>query len=208
MCWRTAQRLVFFIVAVSAAAPAFGLSGAEHPTRNETPLGHEVRNAAYYNPRILSIALTPEQSIQERSWNNTDSSSDRANGRRHVIIERAIHFKADSVALTSSDEHRLLLLARAARSHQEYFLSVLGPVSHDPDTNHLSAQRVHATMTFLNKSGGVSSDKLLVASPVKQLRSKKDSGSEAHVGQVIVRVIINSAQMCTISSVQSVCLAP
>jgi len=169
----------------------------------------DYKTAAQIEAGVQETARRSEAN-QQRSQENQQRSVETARreaelrdayskvGEWEVKAETSIHFPTGSATLSDDDKRELVDLAKRAKTHKGYVISVLGyadPTGDAAANERLSDRRAQNVINYIKQSGEVLPGRVMAASAMGELTpaGETDAGSNAAARRVSVRVLTSKA---------------
>jgi OmpA-OmpF porin, OOP family len=163
----------------------------------------DYKTAAQIEAGVQETTRRSEEN-QRRSMENARKEAELRSaysqvGEWDVKAETTVYFKTGSAALSADAKKELLALAKRAKSHNGYVISVLGyadPTGDAAANERLSDRRAQAVINYIKQSGEVLPGKVLAASAMGEIQvqgAAADTASYASARRVTARVLTSKA---------------
>lgn len=164
--------------------------------------GRIVATDIEYKASDYKTAVQINAGVQETARREAELRSAYSKmGDWDIRAEKTVYFKTGSAAISPADKQVLLGIAREAKRHKGYVVSVLGyadPRGNAAANERLSNRRAQAVINYLKQSGHLLPGRVLSASAMGEMHiptEVADSAAHASARRVTVRVLTSSAHL-------------
>jgi len=155
-----------------------------------------------YKASDYKTAVQINAGVQETARREAELRSSYSKmGEWDIRAEKNVYFKTGSTVISAADKQALLTLAKEAKGHKGYVVSVLGyadPVGNAAANERLSNRRAQTVINYLKQSGHLLPGRVLSASAMGEMNipvEKVTPEANAQARRVTVRVLTSAAHL-------------
>lgn len=164
--------------------------------------GRAVARQVDYKAKDYKTAAQIQAGVQETARREAELRASYSKmGEWDIRAEGTVYFKVGSAVISPKGREELLALAREAKNHKGYVVSVLGyadPTGNAAANERLSNRRAQAVINFLKQSGQLLPGRVLSASAMGEMNiptNASSSSSYESARRVTVRVLTSAAHL-------------
>lgn len=164
--------------------------------------GQTVAREVDYKAKDYKTAAQIQAGVQETARREAELRSSYSKmGNWDLRAEKVVYFKVGSAVISPKGRQDLLELAKEAKNHKGYVVSVLGyadPTGNAAANERLSDRRAQTVINFMKQSGHLLPGRVLAASAMGEMNipaDQKSSASYESARRVTVRVLTSAAHL-------------
>lgn len=164
--------------------------------------GRPVALEVDYKAKDYKTAAQIQAGVQETARREAELRASYSKmGDWDVRAERTVYFKTGSAVISPKGRDELQAIAREAKNHKGYVVSVLGyadPTGNAAANERLSNRRAQAVINYLKQSGHLLPGRVLAASAMGEMNipaNASDSKEYESARRVTVRVLTSAAHL-------------
>lgn len=155
-----------------------------------------------YKASDYKTAVQINAGVQETARREAELRSSYSKmGEWDIRAEKNVYFKTGSTVISAADKQALMALAKEAKGHKGYVVSVLGyadPTGNAAANQRLSNRRAQTVINYLKQSGHLLPGRVLSASAMGEMNIPIEQATpeaNAQARRVTVRVLTSAAHL-------------